>query len=74
MNNNKMPGRVFISFVEDNAGKIKTTHSDMLDRAGVEEILPAENRFPKPAGKTSRKTDKVTPAEHYLEYLKNVKI
>jgi hypothetical protein len=74
MNNNKMPGRVFISFVEDNAGKIKTTHSDMLDRAGIEEILPAENRLPKPAGKTSRQENKETPVEHYLRYLRNVKI
>lgn len=73
MDNNKMPGRIFISFVDDRSGKIKTTHSDMLDRAKIEEILPAENRFPKPAGKTSRK-EKTKPIDHYLKYLSNVKL
>ncbi len=73
MDNNKMPGRVFVSFVDDSSGKVKTTHSDMLDRAKIEEILPAENRFSKPAGKTS-KTEKTKPIDHYLKYLSNVKL
>lgn len=78
MNNNKMPGRVFVSFLEDHSGKIKTTHSEMLDHANMlneqdEQVLSAEHRFPKPAGKTSRTTPRTTPKEHYLKYLSNLK-
>jgi hypothetical protein len=68
IDNNKMPGRIFVSFVDDSSGKIKTTHSDMLDRANIDQVLPHENRFPKPAGKTST-TEKTKPADHYLKYL-----
>jgi hypothetical protein len=70
MSNNKLDGRVFVSFVEDQSGRIKTTHSDMLDKANVGEILPPEQRFTKPSGKTSR--DKQTPIDHYMKYLKQV--
>lgn len=69
LENNKAPGRLFVSFVEDSSGKIKTTHSDMLDRARIQDILPEENRFRKPSGQTSRKEDKKTPMQHYLEHL-----
>lgn len=70
INNNKLDGRVFVSFVEDQSGRIKTTHSDMLDKANVAEILPPEQRFPKPSGKTSR--NKETPIDHYMKYLEKV--
>lgn len=73
MLNNKMPGRVFVSFVEDNSGKIKTTHSDMLDRANIKEILLEENRFPKPPGKTSLK-EKEDLTDYYFNKLKNIKL
>lgn len=72
ISNNAAQGRVFVSFVEDSSGKIKTTHSDMLDRANIEEILPQENRFAKPPGKTSTKEDKDITS-HYLKHLKSLK-
>lgn len=71
MNNNRAEGRVFISFVEDPSGRIKTTHSDMLDKANIKEILPQEYRFPKPSGKTST-TVKEKPLSHYLKYLEKI--
>ena len=71
LENNKSPGRLFVSFVEDSSGKIKTTHSDMLDRARIQDILPEENRFRKPSGQTSRKEDKKTPIQHYLQHLED---
>lgn len=73
MRNNSAPGRIFISFVEDPSGKIKTTHSDMLDRANIESILPPDNRFAKPHGKTSRREDKSSPLQHYLQHLQQLK-
>ena len=71
LNKNNIPGRKFISFVDENTGNL-TTHAHMLNEANVEDILRPEYRFPKPSGKTSTQKDKVTPLEHYLKYLKNI--
>ena len=71
INNNNKPGRVFVSFVDDHSGKIKTTHSEMLDHANIEEVIPNENRFTKPPGRTSR--DKTKPIDHLLNHLSVLK-
>lgn len=68
--NNTIPGRVFVSFVEDPSGKIKTTHSHMLDVANIPDILPPQYRYDKPKGKTSK--ERIGPTEHYISRLQEV--